>query len=463
MAKKEFDIGAKLRRVSEDDFICEEIYIVSIDEDNSYAEILSDKNEGDIFPLITTSSKPEVGIYPGIFHFVENFMNEENLTFKEALKQLRNQYNGTKIRVNFNEVKRVENQFPKLDNSILIEEPKLYLEKDKDFSKDDINIKDLSKRVKKSIIGQDEVVDKAIATIVHNRNLANLNFSKDKIRLLKKNMLIMGKTGTGKTEIIKQIANIYDAVYVIEDATKFTMEGYVGRSVTEMLSDLYERANGDLDKAEKGILVIDEIDKKSEHGDKTVSTVGVQQSLLKVIEGGQFQIEGIKSKQGKSTIVFDTSSLTVFLLGAFSGIDKIKSNTIGFNSNQEKAEYMYNSDDLIEYGLIPELVGRLTYIAKTNDLELLDFVKIIKDSDISALNLINEFYNGLGIKITFDEDFIYSLAKKAMSKGTGARGIKAALDEVLSEFEFDILSKEVKEVDLTGEEVHKVRVMKGSI
>lgn len=446
MAKKEFDVGAKLRKLADDKFLCEGMYIISLDGENSSAEIITESEENTIFPLITETSKPEVGIYPGILKYMKKNLDDENMSINHALRMLNNEYLGSQFSIDFNIAE---------NSNYLIKEEKEELPSKEENLKH-FDAETLSKDIKSKIIGQDQVVDKAITTILYNQNLRKLGYDLSKIRLLKKNMLIMGKTGTGKTEIIRQIASSLDIPCVVEDATKFTMEGYVGRSTTDMLIDLYERSGRDLQKAEQGILVIDEIDKKSGKEEKGVATTGVQQSLLKIIEGGDFSFNDSLLKKGNN-LIFNTSSLTIFLLGAFQEIDKNKEKVIGFTHDISLEDKSYIGDKLIEYGLIPELVGRLTYIAKTNDLKHEDFVNIIKNSKISFLNLIADYYKKLGIEFNYNDDFVNYLAKKAKDKNLGARGIKIALEEILSDVEFDLLTGNVKELDLQTDFSKKIR------
>lgn len=270
-------------------------------------------------------------------------------------------------------------------------------------------------------------------------------------RNLKKSILIYGNTGTGKTEISKQIANLLNLPIQIEDATKYTAEGYQGSSVSEMLAHLYKKCNNDLKKAENSILVIDEIDKKKDNKTSySSSTTDVLYSLLKIIEGEQF----IFSVEDKKLIEFDTSNLIVILSGRFDGVDKIKEDKtlIGFNSSIKEKEQnieVAKADDFVKLGIPGEFIGRNSCIVRTNDLSIEDLKKIITSSSLSALSLKKKFYEINNVLLTYDDDFITFLAEEAYKSNIGARGIKQVLENVIKDLEFEILSGDIKEIRLT--------------
>ena len=221
-----------------------------------------------------------------------------------------------------------------------------------------------------------------------------------------------------------------------------------------MLIDLYKAADYDLDLAQTGLLIIDEIDKKRETPDvSSAASTGVQTSLLKMLEGEKMKLTIDKGVQ-KEEIIFDTSMLTIFLMGAFSGIEKKVSRAIGFNT-EEKVVEEYTSDDLTNYGLIPELVGRISSVVRTKDLELQDFKDIITKSSISPLKLQEKFYSSLGITLNFDDEFIEKLAILSKEKNIGARGIKKAFDEIFSEYDFEALNGEFSELSFEKGKVLK--------
>ncbi|MDY4236702.1 MAG: AAA family ATPase [Bacilli bacterium] len=321
------------------------------------------------------------------------------------------------------------------------------------------SIKEISLKIKEKIISQDMAINQVLAAIYGNRQIIeNKNLTKEEKRNLKKSVLIYGNTGTGKTEISKQIASFLNLPIQIEDATKYTAEGYQGSSVNEMLIHLYRKCNGDLKKAENAILVIDEIDKKKDNKTSyTSSTTDVLYSLLKIIEGETFILQ---IGEDRKLIEFDTSNLTIALSGRFEGVDKVKEDrkSIGFNiSSLEKEENpkVAQAENFVKLGIPGEFIGRNSCIVRTNDLSVEDLKLIITSSSLSALLLKKKFYELNNVSLTYDDDFITFLAEEAYKSGIGARGIKQALENVIKDLEFEILSGDIKEIKLTRNGVIK--------
>ena len=234
-----------------------------------------------------------------------------------------------------------------------------------------------------------------LTALFKNQKIIGSDLETDIIAKLKENILIYGSTGTGKTEILKRISKLYNIPIVIEDATSLSETGYVGRSVTDMLEDLYLAANKDMSLAERGILVIDEFDKlaeKSGDNQSHVSRLGVQRSLLKLLDGSLFYFDD------KS---FDTSKLTIVALGAFTGIT-------------EGDDYKHlTTDDFMEYGIMRELMGRFSKTIAMNPLEKEDIVKILKESDFSPLNTYKKLFEVLGVDFDYNDEFVNYLAELA--------------------------------------------------
>lgn len=438
MENKYFDIGAKVSIVDRNLVKIEDFHFVIIDDDFTYAELLTEDKDGDLMPIFGSGNEYPYYIIPGFYeHFVKKGLNHEH-TFMEIINYLKGLHKG---------------QLYDYDNKKYINSIEEF---DEDYDKEaEYDVVKLCEEVKEKIINQDELVKKVVTAIVYNQRLVESDLDIDDIRLLKKVLLVLGKTGTGKTEVMKQVSKNLGIPYVIEDATKFTMEGYVGRSTSDMLIDLYKAADYDLEAAQTGLLIIDEIDKKSKGQETgTVSSTGVQTSLLKMLEGETVTLT-IDKGPAKEEIQFDTSMLTIFLMGAFSGIEKKVSRTIGFNNNEKQENQVYSNDDLTAYGMIPELVGRISAVVKTKDLELEDFKDIITKSTISPLKLQEKFYKSLGIELNFDDEFIEKLAKTAKEKNIGARGIKLAFDEIFGEYEFEALNKDFEELNFEKGKVLK--------
>lgn len=460
MENKIFDIGAMVTIVDDELFQIEDFYFVIIDENYTCAEILNGDNQGETVPLIGIVRDYAHYIVPGFYKYFVNDSDsiKKECTATELLGELKQLLKG--------QICDIENEFISRDNEEFDDknicrdneefDDENIGEDNEDFVEDifDFDVVELCESIKEKIINQDELVKKVVTSIVYNQRLISSCLPDDDVRLLKKVLLVMGKTGTGKTEVMKQASKLLGIPHVIEDATKFTMDGYIGRSVSDMLIDLYKEADYNLDLAQTGLLVIDEIDKKRETSDVgSAASTGVQTSLLKMLEGEKLKLTIDKGVQ-KEEIMFDTSTLTIFLMGAFSEIEKQATRTIGFNA-EEKVHEEYTSDDLTNYGLIPELVGRISSVIKTRDLELEDFKDIITKSSISPLKLQEKFYSSLGITLKFDDEFIEKLAILSKEKNIGARGIKKAFDEIFSEYDFETLNGEFEELSFEKGKVLK--------
>jgi len=284
--------------------------------------------------------------------------------------------------------------------------------------------------IKKTIISQDEQIMKILTAIFKNQKIIEADLDIDLIAKLKENILVYGPTGTGKTEILKRIAKLYNIPIVMEDATSLSETGYVGRKITDMLEDLYLAADNNLNLAERGILVIDEFDKLAEKdGDSQshVSRSGVQRSLLKLLDGAIFYFRDIK---------FDTSKLTIIGLGAFTGITK-------------DDDYKHlTTDDFIKYGIMRELIGRFSKTIAMNSLKKKDIIKILKESDFSPLNTYKKLFEVLGVNFEFDDEFIEYIAELAITKQSGARSLKTIFDDCISSALFRIFAGEYSSISL---------------
>lgn len=324
------------------------------------------------------------------------------------------------------------------------------------------NIVSLYKEIKNTIVGQDEQVKKILTTLYQNE-LIN-NEYEDNLLGLKKHLLICGPTGTGKTETIRRIADNYDKAIAIVNATSYSETGYVGESVEDMLASLYYAADGDLDVAQEGILVIDEIDKLAEDGGKKshVSRLGVQRSLLKILEGNIMNVNIIDGKLA-SVISFDTSKLTVIGLGAFAGIIKQeKKIALGFNSvssnNMQDANYSkITSKDFVDYGMLPELMGRFTSRVYMHTLKKEDLRNILLFSNESPLILYKEYFKNLNIEFSYDDDFIDEVAEGAYNLDLGARGLKVVLDDIISPYLFEVYAGNIKKIHLKSSNDYKLK------
>ncbi len=291
------------------------------------------------------------------------------------------------------------------------------------------SLEELEEEVKKYIIGQDEAVRKILVSIYRS------NLSDD----LKSNVLVIGKTGTGKTETMIQIAKLLGIPYTIEDANSYTEAGYVGEDVETMIYNLIENANGDIDLASRGMLIIDEIDKKATAGEivgRDISGQGVLNSLLKIVEGTKLKIRNpVTCKE----VDFDTSNLKVFFMGAFSKMDEIKKmnsngKKIGFSSVTNEKKYSdigkYTKQDISNYGMTQEFIGRIDTIVELNDITAEILVGILKTSKLSALKKYENVLSKNGIELRYSDNLLNLIAEKTIKMGTGARELSNVVNNI---------------------------------
>jgi ATP-dependent Clp protease ATP-binding subunit ClpX len=366
------------------------------------------------------------------------------------------------------------NECIKLCSEIIEDEEKEKSE-ESEGSKDFMVPKQIKAMLDSYVIEQDQA-KKVLSVAVYNhyKRLASvIEKTSDDVEIQKSNVLIIGPTGCGKTLLAQTLARFLDVPFAIADATALTEAGYVGEDVENIVLSLVQNADYDVEKAQRGIIYIDEIDKISQRGDnpsitRDVSGEGVQQALLKIIEGTIASIppKGGRKHPQQDYVKVDTSNILFICGGTFTGLEKVverrlTQKTMGFGAKiAEKKDVnlgellgQVKPEDLIKFGLIPEFLGRLPIVTAIGELNEDSLVKILTEPKNALVKQYQELFKVEGVDLQYTDEALVAMAKEAVSRKSGARGLRAIMEETMLDIMYEIPSKENVVECVVGEEV----------
>ncbi len=319
------------------------------------------------------------------------------------------------------------------------------------------------------VIGQDQAKKTLSVAVYNHYKRIFKDIPEDETQIAKSNILLIGPTGSGKTLLAQTIAKFLNVPIAIADATNLTEAGYVGEDVENILTKLLQASDGDIQKAEQGIVFIDEVDKVARMGEnrsitRDVSGEGVQQALLKIIEGSIVNIppKGGRKHPNQDFLQIDTSNILFICGGAFDGLNdiinrRLGSNMMGFGQEkrtkkeEENLIHLVESGDLVSFGLIPELIGRLHVHATLREISLEDMVKILVEPKNSLIKQYQKLFEIDNVTLSFEEESLLLIAQRAIDKKTGARGLRSIMEDILLDIMYELPELDGYEVVITAD------------
>ena len=338
--------------------------------------------------------------------------------------------------------------------------------------------KELKNILDQYIIGQDDAKKTLSVAVYNHYKRIFKDIPDDETTLTKSNVLLIGPTGSGKTLLAQTIAKYLDIPLAIADATSLTEAGYVGDDVENVITRLLQASNGDVQKAQQGIIFIDEIDKVARMGEnrsitRDVSGEGVQQAMLKIIEGSTVNVppKGGRKHPGQDAIAIDTTNILFICGGAFDGMEDIISkrqggNILGFNQtkitkkDEQNLLSLVEPDDLTKYGLIPELIGRLHMVATLKSITKDEMVHILTQPKNCLVKQYQKLFKMDNVDLTFTNDALKEIASKAIERKTGARGLRSILEEIMLDIMFNLPEYKHDKITITKDIVLKQDTIK---